>query len=348
MPKTFVNDPNELESFKKEIDIVSFAIDQGYSLDKASANKSAAHTTVALKKKISENDIETILVRKNQRTEHYLYYNPENSDDKGSIIDFVINKLNVNIGVARQKLRQYLGKQPLLTITPSPPFKQKEIDVDHFQIKPLSDPSYLLSRNIAPNIIKHPFFAPTMGIKTVYANAKQGHKSFNNTAFLIKDVNQRTIGLELKNYDAEHDINFKGAYNQSIKKHGMWISIPPKNAASLVFAVIESPIDAMSHFQLTQNPHNSNIFYLSTNGQLSQHHLPYIQHYIDHMRPKSLLLLNDNDLGGIRFNCTLLGSLRPPAKSIVSKVIFVNDDQVSIKVDYIKPKNRMTIEIGHS
>ena len=65
------------------------------------------------------------------------------------------------------------------------------------------------------------------------------------------------------------------------------------------------------------------------------------------MKPNKLKLLNDNDLAGIRFNATLTGSLRPPAKSIDGKVTFVANDQVNIHVDYLKPKNRMSIEIGH-
>lgn len=344
----FQNDPNELTRFKEEIDLVQFAIDQGYQLKKPTANTNAEQTTVTLARDFGDGSDETILIRKNGRTGHFLYYNPSNSDDKGSVIDFTINKLNVNIGKARQILRQYLGKSPIINITPSPPIKPKEIDQDHFKVKPLSDTTYLERRSIALNIIKHPMFAPTIGLKT--ATHKASGKEFTNTAFLIKDLQQRTIGLELKNYDPSSGSHFKGTFEGSQKAMGMWTSVPPKTEKTTTFGILESPIDAMSHYQLTQDPldfKKKPLFYLSTNGQLSPHHIPYIQHHIDHMKPNKVKLLNDNDLAGIRFNATLLGSLRPPAKEVSGKLTVVNNDQINMKVDFIKPKNRLSIEIGH-
>ena len=97
---------NELELFKQSINIVLVAQDFGYVVD----TKKTTKQTIILK----QND--TIIVSK--KNGYYIYFNPDDPQDKGTIIDFIQKRTNQNLGQIRKTLRQYLNNPTPTIIQP--------------------------------------------------------------------------------------------------------------------------------------------------------------------------------------------------------------------------------------
>jgi len=87
----------ELEKFKTEINIADIAIAMGYYIDKTKTSRRAI---------VLKNGQDVIIVSRNSNG-HYVYFNPENEQDNGTIIDFVQKRTNKNLGQVRKILRQF-------------------------------------------------------------------------------------------------------------------------------------------------------------------------------------------------------------------------------------------------
>ena len=89
----------ELELFKTQINIADVAQDMGYEIDK----KKSSRKSIVLK---AGGDV--VIVSRNNSNGHYIYFNANNPADAGTIIDFIQNRTNKNLGQIRRILRQYL------------------------------------------------------------------------------------------------------------------------------------------------------------------------------------------------------------------------------------------------
>ena len=99
--KPFENDPLELDRFKQKVDLVEYAQKQGYKINAQGRRGDWQHL---------ENDGEHIIVMRKE--ERYVYFNPGDDRDKGTIIDFVKTREHKSLGEVRQHLRQYLNEYP--------------------------------------------------------------------------------------------------------------------------------------------------------------------------------------------------------------------------------------------
>ncbi|QHT65367.1 toprim domain-containing protein [Rhodocytophaga rosea] len=75
----------------------------------------------------------------------------------------------------------------------------------------------------------------------------------------------------------------------------------------------ESPIDAMSFHQLSPPKSGETRMYVSTGGQPSDKQTAYINELVGRIRPDQVVLANDNEKNGVRFNMNLMGSIGHPA-----------------------------------
>lgn len=341
------NSREELTKFKTDINLVDFCLQHKFDHKKGFKDKSAANTHIVV-----ENEHDTLIIRINPANSEYIYFNPKNSRDKGSIIDFCSNHLNLNVGQTRKYLRPYIG-QTINTnkgtaLKAAPPLKQSTINEKYFEVKPLTDTSYLTDRGILEPILNSSLFNGTIGNKIIEFEDKKNNViiKYNNTAFLIKDLTDKTIGLSLKNKTATS--SYKGNLEESSTR-GMWISNIPKNDNPTIFAIAENPIDCISHYQMNFNPLNTNVnvVYFASNGTLRRDHIEFVQHYINKQRPEQILLINDNDHAGMRYNITLLGNLKSPGVSSERYVFYPNED-VNISCYYAKPLNVLEIDIYNS
>jgi hypothetical protein len=77
--------------------------------------------------------------------------------------------------------------------------------------------------------------------------------------------------------------------------------------------ITESPIDAMSFHQLAPPKQGETRMYLSTGGQPSEKQAAYINQLVQRIQPAQIIMGNDNEKAGMRFNINLMGAVQPPA-----------------------------------
>ncbi|MBE9044531.1 relaxase/mobilization nuclease domain-containing protein [Pleurocapsales cyanobacterium LEGE 10410] len=90
----------QLERFKTEINLVDYATSQGYEyLTRESSPNSA----------VLRHDLGDKIVVVTNTQGHGIYFSLNNERDRGTIVDFVQNRLNLNLGQVRKELRPWLS-----------------------------------------------------------------------------------------------------------------------------------------------------------------------------------------------------------------------------------------------
>lgn len=92
------NDAYEIENFKKRIDLVEYAKENGFEVKK----KKSWRGTTAMR-----SGCEVIFVTRKPNGQQ-VYWSATDSRDSGTIIDFVQRRLNFNLGEVRKELRAWL------------------------------------------------------------------------------------------------------------------------------------------------------------------------------------------------------------------------------------------------
>ena len=88
-------------------------------------------------------------------------------------------------------------------------------------------------------------------------------------------------------------------------------ALNPLRVSRLVLT--ESPIDAMSFHQLTPPKPGETRMYVSSGGQPSEKQQAYINQLVQRIRPEQVVMANDNDKNGMKFNINQLGAVQHPA-----------------------------------
>lgn len=310
------NDPNELERFKQSIDLTDYAVRQhGYQIQKEGPRGDWQQLTKGE---------ETLIV--SRKGDHKIYLNTGDDRDAGSVVDFAKtrggNGEGLNLGQVRKELRQYLGEaengpqqQPLASQTSSRPAQeapqpQQQADerTERARLitevlgveKGLTDRTYLHSRGIKDETIDAPAFQGR-----VFTAQQNEHK---NTAFPLYNEFGIT-SVEQKNHD------FKNLLPGP--KDGVWVSKPTDSPEKPLqrLEIGESGIDALSKYQLQHKGTGENTMYVATTGTPTERQTELIQRIIDKQEPKQIVLSNDNDAGGRRFNINYLNDLQPPRRA---------------------------------
>jgi hypothetical protein len=299
------NSQEELEKFKKDIDLVDYAQKIGYQVDHDKDSKNYR----ALKK---DNDV--VIVSKLSTGQSW-YFNQHDPSDKGSIIDFVKTRQNASLGQTRQLLRDFSNSQeftPSVNYTPpTKPLRQSEeqrneIIAEYLKAdKTLTDRSYLHSRGISDDTLDNQAFKGRIFNTTVVD--KEHNKTYVNTAFPIYNKDGM-ISLEQKNKD------FKAVLENTPAGNGVWISNNTDGDKSNKLdklVITESGEDALSHHQLHYQK-GVNTIYVSTSGNNTQGKTEVIQELIDKRKPAEVVAGVDNDPAGSRYRINFLNSLQPP------------------------------------
>ena len=336
-PEQNQSDKEELDRFKKDINLAQFAEKLGYTL----YPKKRDASRIALKGN-DEKDI--ILVKLDPRSLHYIYINPYDISDRGTIIDLTMSRLNMGLGEARKYLREHLDGPDIkqvkseYKIQPSAE-KRNTLAARFFEVEPLTDTTFLNQRGITDETLNSKAFRSRIG-NLPYIDPKSGKVLYVNTVFPIQDENG-IIGLEKKNATANK--KFQRTAFGSAKGQGLWISNIPKTGLVKEFHITEDPIDALSAFQLDKKSKSDlSTVYFSTNGELTTGQIQLIQRLIDKHKPKKITLANDNDLAGSRFNINLLGQLSE-ARPLVeqSKMDYPLDEYSEVKMK-LSVRNKYT------
>jgi hypothetical protein len=272
--------------FIHEINLFEFAVYHGYRQDVSKGRKWA----VMVNKEIDD----SIIIGNPASASSQYYFNPQNDNDKGTLIQFVRNRLGVlfvNNSLKKQAeninavLYGYL-KLPI----PEKRFelcrKEKTIVFNPALLQPFTNTDYLVKeRGILLDVLHNELFAGS--IKQML------QQQFINIAFPYTDSNETIVGTELCNHD------FKAHAAGSNKSVGIWHSNILSSTKNIVIA--ESGIDALSYHQLKGNDRN---LYISVGGNLTLGQLNTIAGLAQKINASTIIGAFDNDDAGKKC-CTL-------------------------------------------
>lgn len=314
------------DDFKRLINLGSFIGSYGYVLNKKSSTKTSS---VLQKIDADGNSSETLIVRINNQNGQYVYSNPNNRFDKGSIIDFVNNKISLgDFNKTSLILNNYLGEA---IQEPTPVFKIKEkikkegFEKQDFNLTPLKNFTYLVSRGITEKTIFSPEF--TNRIFNYIKKSENSKKEFINIAFpMYNDTG--LSGAEIKND------KLKGTLEGSNQIDSVWISNFNKDKPIDKLVLGEAIIDLLSYYQL-HHIEGENVIYVGSNGYWTRQQMELCQkNIVLKYKPGSIVLANDYDLNGILYNINLAGFLGSDKDRIET---FLIPDKVILRFYFNKP-----------
>lgn len=269
----------ELERFKREIDLRQFAANHGYTVDHkaSSASGTVMRGTDGTKIRITRGT-----------DGHYVYWNAHDEADSGSIIDFLQNRKGANLGQARQQLRPWIGAAGTQSPTPTRIIKehlpelvpierdlaQVQSQIDGMEELPGGLHAYLNhERGLPAELLADPRFTGSIRVD-----------QRRNAAF-IHTNQDGACGFELKNRE------FTGFSKGGAK--GLWVSGCRKDDRALVFA--EAAIDCLSYAALRGH---AGTRFMSISGQPSPEQMELARLAIQKMPPGEVVLAFDNDEAG--------------------------------------------------
>ncbi len=211
----------------------------------------------------------------------FRYFNPHDDRDKGTIIDFILNREGGDWELLKHRLITF-GLQsfpPERIASSSPHASQPRVDLE-----PLSDRSFLHKRGISDATLDHPWFKNRIGHYTL-----KGHRNWAFPLYQGKTI----VGLELRNHE------FKGYAAGSSKQSGGWFSsVSELKGAPQAMLITESALDALAYHELFPPSDEEQRLYLSTGGAYSHGQLQLVQMLLDSLRPEQVWLGADTDAAG--------------------------------------------------
>jgi hypothetical protein len=306
---------------KKDINLVDLVLTLGYQHNRAKSGSDIEKGKFHTFDYKGKPGLDQVIIYKAPSGD-YLYFNRADDRDKGSVIDFLKNRVenpridgivaspgkNVWASVI-ENAKRFLNLPPeVRNVSPQlqqriEPVQRGEGYIPEFLRKttPLTDTRYLNNRGINSDTLASPLFEGRILNHVHEGTTKAGQTyKFINTAFpqLYKDG---IVGLEIKAN------GFKGQAADSLNSAALWLSKPNTKTNTLV--VVESAIDALSHYQLKQP---TNALYASTSGQLTDNKVSEIKRVIENSNLKTVKLALDNNLEGHLFDTRLIAGLARP------------------------------------
>lgn len=288
----------ELERFKTEINLVEYAFNSGYEIDK---NKSSQNCIV-----LKDNAGDKILVGVDQSDRHYFYYSVKDDRDCGSIIDFIQKRKNLNLGEVRLELRPWINSSYSPTSTPTiepipkpePASKDRHKILAQFEnFEAIAAHPYLKARGISQQTTSDPRFEGT-----IHTDSR------NNVIFPHRD-REGVCGYEIRNQ------NFKGFSSGGSK--GLWVSQSKGGDRRLV--ICESPIDCLSYHQLFPDDSTR---YFATGGTISELQKDLLKTAFEklHAKEGQIIIATDGDEAGNKLALEL-AKIAPESSQIYRDVL---------------------------
>ena len=278
---------DELERFKVDVSLGDVAASYGYALDR----RESSRASLVMRR---ESDGDKIVVA-TAPDGHGVYFSVRNDADHGSVIDFVMHRDKVSLGVARKYLRPWLAAPPSPTVRippipkPAPmPRDQAALIVQWYRLAPYRG-GYLEGRGIMPNTL-------TAFADHVRIDAR------GNVAFRHNDRNGVT-GWELKNRGFT---GFAAGGRKALFACRIGTESPAPHPR---LVIAESAIDVMSFYQFNPAPG----LFLSFAGALSPDQRTLLADVLARYPDAEILTATDIDPDGETF-ADLIQSFRPDAR----------------------------------
>ena len=262
---------NDLNQFKKKIDLRAFAASYGFAIDR--------RRTCANSCKMRDASGYQIVIARDENSKDYIYFSINNAVDSGTIIDFLQNRGVKGWREIGDTLRGFLGLPLPDEIATYGKLKASKKDIqqavlDYEKAEWATAAPYLVSRGIPAALTgSHRF-------KNCFKVDWRGN-------VLFPHYNRSGLsGFEKKNYD------FTGFASGGVK--GLWSSICYK--ADTVLVITESAIDALSYQVL--NPELTSARFLSIGGSMNPDQLELLTLAMKKMKNGEIRLALDNDTDG--------------------------------------------------
>lgn len=265
---------DELERFKSQINLTEYAAARGYQLDR----RESSRNSVVMRHPASD---DKIIITRADRDHHWIYFSVRDDADHGTILDFVCRRDRSSFPETCRTLATWLGDvRP--RVSPSlyrASVEPRRIDrraarVEYDRAHSVRNSVYLNCRGIRPQVIRHPRFAGTLR-----------EDSRHKVLFPHQD-GQGFAGFESRYHD------WTSFSLGGIK--ALWCSNSFPTDTRLV--LVESGIDALSHFQLHRDERTR---YGSTGGTCSSHQLEVLRATFRTLPPRTTVCLAfDRDAAG--------------------------------------------------
>lgn len=229
--KLKMNRDDEIVRFKKEINLVEFMQAYGYTLDKKLSSKS---------NKVMRRDDEKLCVRTDKDGTGE-FFNVHDSQDNGTIIDFIQRRESINLGQVRKELRPWINESstPSRTLTARRPIEER-----------VERPTPV-ERNLAITNAAWLALEPYQGH---YLEKVRGlSKSFTDRMDIKQDERgnacfPHSVGGLVCGWEKKND-GFTGFSEGGMRADCTFTRAPDKDGSRRMI-VTESAIDAMSYLRL--------------------------------------------------------------------------------------------------
>lgn len=266
----------ELEHFKRAVDLVALAATLGYGVDPP--NASLAATSVAMKNLVTG---DKIVVRRDQDG-HWIYFSVRDERDNGTVIDFLRWRRRFSLGRVRQELRGWLSlarRSGTLRPSPEPPRPRPAHPAVALRFEAARNellPRYLATRGLLSSTVEGPPFRGTFRVEG-QADVLFPHR-----------CDGRVVGFEIKGptYTGFASGGQKAAWTTPIRH------------SDTRLVIVEGAIDALSYHQLHPDPHAA---YLSTAGAPGARQLEILRKQIAELPAATqVVIATDADAAGDR------------------------------------------------
>ena len=324
------------QKIKEQVELPELLTHYGYNLKKGEhLGKGKWH--------VFEGD-DTLVVFKG-RGNDWMYFNSHDDRDKGSVIDWMKNRVNSGriVGIDQQPgrnvwqtvndhFRAYLNlpedQRPKLELPPISETApgEKFLSIYTKDCRPLEDTTYLESRGIGKATLQNPQFAGRI-LNQFYTVQKEGMpaKTFVNTAFPAY-YEGRVVGLELKGE------GYKGQAPESEFSRSLWLSKLSEGRPAANMIVAESALDALSYAQLHPG---EKALYASTAGVLTQNKIFEMKRLLNEARIPGIKAAFDNDTQGHHYDTRLLAGFASEQNPM--KVVREHKQLLTVEVTAASP-----------
>ena len=274
------NQSDELERFKREINLVEVAESMGYQLQKNRSTKAS---------KVMKSGGDTIVIATDASDGHGIYFSTGDDSDNGTVIDFFLRRTRLNLGQIRKELRGWMPT----AVRPSP---KRKPPAERPQ------PPQAVTRDRAQVLARFAALVPYGGsyltdvrkidvlVIEAFGVLQDG---YGNACFVHRDAHG-VGGWETKNK------GFTG-FSAGGEK-GLFLA-RTDDAQIVRIVVAEAAIDLMSWAQFK---HALGTVYASTGGSVSPEQFEQLRAVLARNQDAEIVLAHDGDAGGDRMAAQVL------------------------------------------
>lgn len=307
------------QDFRSEISIIELALSVGYKLRKKDGLK-----WPVLKDEVSG---EKIIIVNPRSSFNQGYFNPSDPKDKGTLINFVKNRLGSIFPYENSKseisnVNAVLYNYQHLEIPEKSALRfdvEKLIDEHETRefklpdgITELSNPNYLYSRGLRYQTLNDPAFRGKI------FNVKIG--AYDNTGFPYYDAEGKIAGYEIRNNQ------YKYMVEGSKRSSCIWHSNFPEQLDFVLLT--ESPIDALSYHQLKGKKNTLYVAFAGTVGNKQITTLKTIIKKANTSPDLKFISAVDNDIAGRRYTEKFRNNF---SENLIVNIPFLKDFNEDLK-----------------